>query len=141
MFGVYDANLRNPETPQQAIPGSLKITKVFQDWFKDRKLPYTNTEFSGRSDYGPFLQKGIVAGGLFSGADGSKSIEEFQEYRNRLGKKVNALMNAIHDPCYHRLCDNTDNIDRFAFLTMTQAAADILDFLARQGNLKQYLYG
>ena len=51
--------------------------------------------FTGRSDYGPFLKFGIPAGGIETGADLKKTMEE----RRMFG----GLANAYHDPCYHQV--------------------------------------
>ena len=55
--------------------GSDHIEKTFEDWFKSKRLTSAPTEFSGRSDYGPFLDAGIPAGGLFTGAEGKMPAE------------------------------------------------------------------
>jgi Zn-dependent M28 family amino/carboxypeptidase len=73
IFGIYDGRTANNATPSQALPGSNKITALFKGWFDQQNLPSDYTDFSGRSDYGPFLAEGIVAGGLFTGADGIKT--------------------------------------------------------------------
>ena len=140
MFGIYDGRTANPLTPAHAINGSIQISEAFRDWFNEHELPFDYTDFSGRSDYGPFLRQGIVAGGLFSGADDTKSMDQRKQYEQRLGSKQAGLAGAIHDPCYHRLCDNIDNIEPLGFLTMVQAAADILDFLGTRPNLPDWLY-
>lgn len=57
-------------------PGSAHIEKVFEDYFVEVGLPSAPTAFSGRSDYGPFLQVGIPSGGLFTGAEGIKTAAE-----------------------------------------------------------------
>ena len=132
-FGIYDGNTAKPGTPDKALPGSKKITSVFWDWFTKQKLFPSYTDFSGRSDYGPFLAEGIAAGGLFSGADDVKTVEE------RNGLKA-GLAGAIHDPCYHRDCDTVENIDQHGYLKMVQAAAYMLEFLGQQSDLKQWLY-
>ena len=41
-----------------------------------RGLPYEDTEFSGRSDYQAFINVGIPASGLFTGAEGIKTAEQ-----------------------------------------------------------------
>ncbi|CAF1357287.1 unnamed protein product, partial [Adineta ricciae] len=55
IFGIYDGQTANNATPAQALPGSNKISALFRDWFESQKLPWDFTDFSGRSDYGPFL--------------------------------------------------------------------------------------
>jgi len=140
MFGIYDGNTANNNTPVQALPGSNKITALFKNWFERQNLPWNYTDFSGRSDYGPFLAEGIVAGGLFSGADGIKSQEERNYYDRLLGQGKGGIAGAAHDPCYHRACDSIENINKFAFEKMVQAAAYVLEFLAWQSDLKTWLY-
>ena len=138
-FGIYDAITARPETPLSAINGSLQISQKFRNWFDQQKLPWDNTDFSGRSDYGPFLAAGIVAGGLFSGADDIKTIGQRTRYA-RLGQGQGGFAGAIHDPCYHQACDTVDNIDQYAYEKMTQAAAYMLESLGREADLATLLY-
>ncbi|CAF3524906.1 unnamed protein product [Rotaria sp. Silwood1] len=140
IFGIYDGRSANNDTPTHALPGSNKITALYQQWFTQQKLPWTYTDFSGRSDYGPFLAEGIVAGGLFSGGDDIKSAEQRNYYDEMLGQGMGGIAGAIHDPCYHQACDSIQNINVFAFEKMVQAAAYVLEYLARQDDLKGWLY-
>lgn len=62
VFAIYDGdgssfNLTGP-------PGSSEIEAHFQDFYIANGVNYTTTAFDGRSDYGPFLDVGIPAGGL-----------------------------------------------------------------------------
>jgi aminopeptidase Y len=66
-----------------------------------RGLPFKGTDFTGRSDYGPFIANGIPAGGLFTGAEGIKTAEEVALWGGTAG--------AQYDPCYHQPCDTIDN--------------------------------
>lgn len=138
-FGIYDGKTARPETPPQALNGSIQISEKFRDWFIQQDLPYNYTEFSGRSDYGPFLAAGIVAGGLFTGADDIKTGVERQRYE-RLGPGQGGFAGAILDPCYHLSCDTVENINHFAYEKMTQAAAYILESLGRESDLAKLLY-
>ena len=140
MFGIYDGNTAKNGTPVQALSGSNRITTLFKDWFEQQKLPWNYTDFSGRSDYGPFLENGIVAGGLFSGADGVKTQEECDYYDQLLGPGMGGIAGATHDPCYHKACDSIQNINVFAYEKMMYAAAYALEYLARQEDLKAWLY-
>ena len=63
-----------------------------------RGEPSQDSEFSGRSDYGPFIAVGIPAGGLFTGAEVPKTAAEEALYGGVAG--------ASYDPCYHQPCDN-----------------------------------
>ena len=99
MFGVYDGDNSSGTAPPGFIPpGSAEIEDVFESFFADRGLAFNDTEFSGRSDYGPFIAVGIPAGGLFTGAEGVKTAAQAEAYGGVAG--------AAYDPCYHQFCDN-----------------------------------
>ncbi|KAF8534059.1 hypothetical protein BDD12DRAFT_984066 [Trichophaea hybrida] len=57
-------------------PGSGHIEKLYEEYFIEVGLGSRPTAFSGRSDYGPFLDVGIPCGGLFTGAEQLKTPEE-----------------------------------------------------------------
>ena len=139
-FGIYDGRTARNDTPSQAIPGSNKITTLFKDWFISQNLPWDYTDFSGRSDYGPFLAEGIVAGGLFSGADDTKSQEQRDRYDQLLGQGLGGISGIDTDPCYHLACDSIQNINVFAYEKMVRAAAYVLEFLGQLEDLKMWLY-
>jgi Zn-dependent M28 family amino/carboxypeptidase len=140
MFGIYDGRTASNSTPVAALAGSNKITESFRSWFEQENLPWNYTSFDGRSDYGPFLAEGIVAGGLFSGADGIKSVAEQNYYEQMLGPGLGGTAFVIHDPCYHRPCDVIANINSFGYEILVRGAANILEYLARQDDLKTWLY-
>ncbi|WP_182523681.1 M28 family peptidase [Nocardioides dongkuii] len=99
MFGVYDGDNSGGTAPEGFIPeGSAQIEDVFERFYTRRGQPFQDSEFSGRSDYGPFIAVGIPAGGLFTGAEGVKTEEEAALYGGVAG--------AAYDPCYHQPCDN-----------------------------------
>jgi Zn-dependent M28 family amino/carboxypeptidase len=140
IFGIYDGRTANNDTPSQALPGSNKITDLYKDWFVRQNLPWDYTDFDGRSDYGPFLAEGIVAGGLFSGADEVKTVEQRNRYDQFLGQGLGGISGIIHDPCYHQDCDSIQNINVFGYEKMVQAAAYALEFLGQQEDLTRWLY-
>jgi len=97
---VYDGNNSAfPVGPDAAAgpPGSGAIEEVFHQYFASQRLASAETPFSGRSDYGPFIAKGIPAGGLFTGAEGVKTAEQARIYGGTAG--------VAYDPCYHQACD------------------------------------
>ncbi len=65
--------------------GSRNVEQVFLDYFAQQNLPTEPTEFDGRSDYGPFIDRGIPAGGLFTGAEGIKTADEAAIYGGTAG--------------------------------------------------------
>jgi Zn-dependent M28 family amino/carboxypeptidase len=99
MFGIYDGdNSGGTAAPGFIPPGSAEIEDVFEKYYADRGEPSQDSEFSGRSDYGPFIAVGIPAGGLFTGAEVPKTAAEAALYGGVAG--------ASYDPCYHAACDN-----------------------------------
>jgi Zn-dependent M28 family amino/carboxypeptidase len=77
--------------------GSQQIEALFTAHFDAEGLPHAGTEFSGRSDYQAFIENGVPAGGLFTGAEGVKTEEEAALFGGVAG--------AAYDPCYHLACD------------------------------------
>jgi Zn-dependent M28 family amino/carboxypeptidase len=98
-FGIYDGdNSGGTAAPGFIPPGSAEIEDEFERFFTGRGEPFKDTEFSGRSDYGPFIAIGIPAGGLFTGAEVPKTAAEAAIFGGVAGAQL--------DPCYHRFCDN-----------------------------------
>ena len=110
---VYDGD--GSDTDPAGPPGSGEIEKVFTDYFDSKGLASDPTEFSGRSDYGPFIAVGIPAGGLFSGAEGVKTPEQAAVYGGTAGE--------AYDSCYHQACDTITNLSTDALNELGDAAA------------------
>ncbi|WP_222435335.1 M28 family peptidase [Puniceibacterium confluentis] len=110
---VYDGD--GDATGTAGPNGSANTEKVFLDYFAQQSLPVEATAFDGRSDYGPFIEVGIPAGGLFTGAEGIKTDQEVTVYGGVAGEQ--------YDPCYHLACDTFDNISLVALDQMSDAAA------------------
>lgn len=110
---VYDGDGSDggPEGPA----GSAEIETVFLDHFAAEGLPTRPTAFDGRSDYGPFIARGIPAGGLFSGAEALKTDAEAADFGGVAG--------AAYDGCYHQACDGFDNVDLLSLDVLSDAAA------------------
>jgi len=103
---VYDGDGSDSEPAGPA--GSDEIEDVFTDYFDARGLASEPTQFSGRSDYGPFIAAGIPAGGLFTGAEGAKTPEQAATYGGLafFGTNEDGTEKAVsYDPCYHQACD------------------------------------
>ena len=98
------------------VYGSEEVVTVFEDYFAARNLDSAETlNLSGRSDHGPFEDEGIPAGGLFSGAGGTKSGEQAEDFGGEAGE--------AYDSCYHAACDDIGNVDREAVDELSDAAA------------------
>ncbi|KAI1416205.1 Zn-dependent exopeptidase [Hypoxylon sp. FL1857] len=113
VLGIYDGdgsafNLSGP-------PGSAEVEALFEAWYEAQDLPYVGTEFSGRSDYGPFLDVGIPCGGLETGADGVKTEEEVVLFGGTAG--------IWYDPNYHSAKDNVTNLNLEAFEATSRGIA------------------
>lgn len=128
-IGIYNGSMAN-ETIKTACE---TIQELFQEAFDNRGLPYKLTPFTGRSDYGPFIEAAIPAGGLFTGAEEIKTTDD----RHIFG----GVANAAYDPCYHQSCDTVENINTAVLEDMSQALAYVVQTLAMQKNLRSYLNG
>jgi Zn-dependent M28 family amino/carboxypeptidase len=95
--------------------GSGHVEDTFVDYFASRGLESEPTEFSGRSDYDAFINAGIPAGGLFTGAEGIKTEREAEIYGGTAG--------LAYDPCYHQACDTYENNSNVGLRQMSDAIA------------------
>ena len=122
IFMVYDADQSGFTAPVPIPPGSTAIEDLFESFYTLRDEPYDDAEFSGRSDYQAFINNGIPAGGLFTGAEVPKTAAQAAIWGGTVG--------AQYDPCYHAVCDtfanNNDhalevNADAIGFALLTYA--------------------
>jgi Zn-dependent M28 family amino/carboxypeptidase len=95
--------------------GSGTVEDVFLDYFASQGLQTEPTEFDGRSDYEAFINAGIPAGGLFSGAEDIKTAEEAAIYGGTAGTP--------YDACYHQACDDLSNLNKTALEQLADGAA------------------
>jgi Zn-dependent M28 family amino/carboxypeptidase len=95
--------------------GSAHIESVFAAFFDGRGLVHEGTDFSGRSDYGPFIAVAIPSGGLSAGAEGRKTEAQAGRYGGTAGEPF--------DKCYHQGCDTLGNINRTVLGEMAGAVA------------------
>ena len=72
-----------------------------------------------------FSQKGIPTVGLYTGASSRKTEAEANLFGGTVGQP--------HDPCYHRACDTTENIDRTVLEQNTRALVRTLQVLTKPG--------
>ena len=120
---VYDGDGSDDPDGLAGPPGSAQIESLFTDYFAGKNLATAPTAFDGRSDYGPFIEAGIPAGGLFSGAEGVKTEEEAATFGGTAG--------APYDPCYHQACDTVANLNTAALNELGDAVAHAVGTLAR----------
>ena len=74
--------------------------------------------FDGRSDYKPFQDNGVAAGGLFTGAEGVKTPAQ--------ATKFGGIANVAFDPNYHQAGDDLGNVNATGYEQMTDAAAIVV---------------
>ena len=101
--------------------GSDDIEQLFEDFFTSEGLASEPTAFDGRSDYDAFINAGIPAGGLFTGAEDAKTAEQVVLYGGLAtfdGEPVS------YDPCYHQPCDSMDPIGDGADAALYEALND-----------------
>jgi Zn-dependent M28 family amino/carboxypeptidase len=87
------------------------------------KVNHTQIEFDGRSDYGPFLEAGIAAGGIAAGAEGIKTQEEEDMFGGAAGVQ--------YDVNYHEDGDTVNNLNYECWITMISAIAHMTATYAR----------
>jgi len=122
IFMTFDADQSSFEAPVPVPPGSTAIEDLFESLYTNAGEPYDDTAFDGRSDYQAFIEAGIPAGGLFTGAEVVKTAEQQAIWGGTTG--------AQFDPCYHQACDTFANVathaldvnsDLIAFALLTYA--------------------
>jgi aminopeptidase Y len=138
VFFIYDGDDSDGAGAGPGPEGSAQIEQVFERYYDERGIPYLGTDFSGRSDYGPFIAVGIPSGGLFTGAEGIKTPEQAAIWGGTAGDQ--------YDPCYHLACDTFDNIslealdvnsDAVAYATLQFAMnTEIVNGVKGKGNFK-----
>lgn len=110
---IYDGD--GSSFNQSGPAGSGQLQHLFQDYFTSHNLSFVATQFDGRSDYAAFIDHGIPAGGLFTGAENPKTEAEADMFGGQAGLP--------YDAHYHKAGDTIDNLNHEAFLLNSQATA------------------
>ncbi len=104
-----------------------KLEGVFKDFFATRNIQTEiETEGDGRSDHAPFKNAGVAVGGLFSGADYTKTASQAAKWGGTAGQPF--------DRCYHSSCDTTANINDTALDNNSDAIAHAIWTLSGGGS-------
>jgi Zn-dependent M28 family amino/carboxypeptidase len=112
---VYDSDQSGFVAPVPVPPGSIAIEDLFESFYTLSHEPYDDAEFSGRSDYQAFINNGIAAGGLFTGAEVPKTAAQQAIWGGTAG--------LAYDPCYHQACDTFANNNTHALAINSDAVA------------------
>ena len=115
IFMIYDGDESGFPAPVPVPEGSIAIEDMFESFFTASHEPYDDAEFSGRSDYQAFINNGIPAGGLFTGAEVVKTPEQQAIWGGVAGEQ--------YDPCYHLACDTFANVSLHALDVNSDAVA------------------
>ena len=104
--------------------GSPEVTRVFEEYFESRDLETDSFDLAGRSDHGPFAAEDVPVGGIFSGDSSIKTRQQARQQGGEAGEP--------YDACYHRSCDDLDNLNREALREISDAAAHATATFARR---------
>lgn len=113
---VYDGDDSDGTGAGPGPEGSAELEARINAFLRSLGQTPRGTDFSGRSDYGPFIDVGIPAGGTFTGAEGLKTADQQKLWGGTAGE--------AYDGCYHQACDDISNIDKKAFDVNIKAIAD-----------------
>jgi aminopeptidase S len=113
-YFLYDGDNSDGTGSGPGPAGSAEIEDTLEAYFASIGVPTRGTDFDGRSDYGPFIAAGIPAGGIFTGAEGTKTAAQVQLWGGT---------NSRFDPCYHASCDTTSNVNDTALDRNSDAIA------------------
>jgi Zn-dependent M28 family amino/carboxypeptidase len=101
-----DQSAKPTEGAPRVPEGSAGIERTLVAFLKGAGKPPEDTSFDGRSDYDAFTLSGVPAGGIFSGAEEKKSVEQAERWGGQA--------NEPFDPNYHKASDTLEHIDRTA---------------------------
>ncbi|KAJ8329602.1 hypothetical protein O5D80_002171 [Batrachochytrium dendrobatidis] len=105
---------------------------LFATWFGTKGLPTVPFPFNGRSDFEPFLQAGIPAGGVITGEDEIKTIEGAALF--------GGLPGIVLDPCYHQDCDRLAGlVNEDIMIQNLEALAHVLEVLSTTADIESFL--
>ncbi|WUG43249.1 M28 family metallopeptidase [Kitasatospora sp. NBC_00458] len=113
---IYDGDDSDHVGAGPGPDGSAQLERRIAAFLDDWDVPHEGTDFTGRSDYGPFIEAGIPAGGTDTGAEVVKTAAQAARYGGTAG--------VAFDKCYHQACDDIENLDLAAFDVNIAVIAD-----------------
>jgi Zn-dependent M28 family amino/carboxypeptidase len=114
-YMVYDGDDSDREGAGAGPPGSAAVERALIEGLAGAGVTASGTDFTGGSDYGPFIAAGIPSGGLFTGAGEPKTPGQAMLHGGTAGRP--------YDACYHQACDRIDAIDHTALDRNSDAVA------------------
>ncbi|MFI9150559.1 M28 family metallopeptidase [Streptomyces sp. NPDC053367] len=121
-YFVFDGDDSDATGAGPGPEGSAQLEKGITDFLDSKGIPHEGTDFTGRSDYGPFIEVGIPAGGTFTGAEGIKTEAQAAKYGGQAG--------VAYDVNYHAPGDDIRNIDMRALDVNVDVIADAVGHYA-----------
>ncbi|MEU8677270.1 M28 family metallopeptidase [Streptomyces sp. NPDC048560] len=113
---VFDGNNSDGVGAGEGPEGSAQLERDINEFLDGKGQAHEGTDFTGRSDYGPFIEVGIPSGGTDTGAEGIKTPAQAEKFGGEAG--------IAYDPCYHAACDDIDNVDMGLFDTNIDVIAN-----------------
>lgn len=121
VIGVYDGD--GSTYPGEDLPANSDLVEAqFTGYFDTIGQPWTDAEMDGGSDHAVFMESGVPIGGLFTGADGSKTEDEVTQFGGERGRP--------YDSNYHQPSDLLENADLTALAINGKAIAYAVGALA-----------
>ncbi|MCX4542112.1 M28 family metallopeptidase [Streptomyces sp. NBC_01565] len=105
-YFVYDGDDSDHVGAGPGPEGSAQLEKGITDFLDAQKIPHEGSDFTGRSDYGPFIEAGIPSGGTDTGAEGIKTAAQAVKFGGQAG--------VAYDVNYHGEGDDITNINQKA---------------------------
>ncbi|KOY56895.1 MULTISPECIES: M28 family metallopeptidase [unclassified Streptomyces] len=105
-YFVYDGDDSDKVGAGPGPEGSAQLEKGITDFLDAQKIPHEGSDFTGRSDYGPFIEAGIPSGGTDTGAEGIKTAAQAAKFGGQAG--------VAYDVNYHGKGDDITNINQKA---------------------------
>jgi len=121
-YFVYDGDDSDGVGAGPGPYGSAAIEQDFASYLRSGGTPTEGTDFTGRSDYGPFIEVGIPSGGLFTGAEVKMTEAQAEKWGGEAG--------VAYDECYHQACDTLGNVDYDALDVNADAMAATIGMYA-----------
>jgi Zn-dependent M28 family amino/carboxypeptidase len=117
-YFVYDGDDSDHRGAGPGPEGSAAVERALVEQLAAAAVTAEGRDFTGRSDYGPFIAHDIPSGGLFTGAEETKTAEQAHRWGGTAGQPF--------DSCYHKACDRIERVDRTALDRNTDAIAGTL---------------
>ncbi|MDT7763760.1 MAG: hypothetical protein QOC63_3180, partial [Mycobacterium sp.] len=126
-YFTYDGDQSTPPNANAGVPrvpeGAAGIERTLVAYLRGAGKPPEDTSFDGRSDYDSFTLSGVPTGGIFSGAEENKSIEQAKHWGGQADEPF--------DPNYHKATDTLDHVDRTALEIIGRGVAYAVGFYAQ----------